>query len=161
MRRNYALFLALFAVFLIFLILASNYNVITLEGDNISKTFFVKDNAKVKLEFIHSVERFKYIEIYEVFDGKLILREVLCKSAGWGLPYYGEITHEDDYIVYHLNKTFRSFYVSVYPSNNYTIYVDGNEFRLDDVDCILLIRVDDLWQWTFQRLKESLHMKEG
>ncbi len=160
MRKIFLLVLICFSI-LPLTYLTSHYNVLTVEGDRNSQQILVEDGTIVTLKFVHSVELFDYIEVYEVYDGKLILRKAMCKSLGWGLPYYGNFTFEDGYMVYRFNKSFKSFYVSTYDLNNYTLRVDNKTLKLDDFGTLVKLRVDDLWQWTFRKLRESLLMREG
>ncbi|ADB58367.1 DUF1850 domain-containing protein [Archaeoglobus profundus] len=159
MKKIFLLILFCFST-LILIYYISLYNVLTVQGDRNVQQMLIKDGTIVTLKFVHSVELFDYIEVYEVYDGNLILKKAMSKSFGWGLPYYGNLTFEDYYIVYRFNKSFRSFYVSTYDFNNYTLRVDNKTLKLDNFGTLVKLRVDDLWQWIFQRLKESLPMKE-
>ncbi len=155
----------IFAVFLLLILsllyVSSLYNVVTISGKNKTEIFFVKDGCKIELEFIHSVELFKYKEIYEVRDGKFILRKALTKSFGWGLPSGGNVTFENDYIVFKSNRTYRYLYISTHSINDYTIKLDHKTLKLDDFGNLIKLKVDEIWPWTFQRLKEGLLMKEN
>ena len=156
-------FFIVFFVFAIatFYILFSSFNVLIIKGEKDSTALLLKDGDVIELKFRHSVELTDYVEVYEVKSGYLILKEAKTQSLGWGLPFNGNFSFEDNYLVYRYNKKFKELYIATSDINDYTLIVKGKVIKLENFGKMVKLGVDDIWHWTYQRLKESLYTKES
>lgn len=118
------------AVLIIFL---SPVQVIEISG-NRTVLIPVSDHRKFEISFIHSVELCRWIEIYEVREGKIHLIKTLTRSAGWGLPSTGnfsfEVINGEEWMVYYLDREFDDIPISTDPVNDYTLTVGDTVLKL-------------------------------
>ena len=140
-----------FPIFVILLLIAltiPSKDVVIIEG----KQKVVIETDSFSITYIHSVELFRCVELYEVKNGRLILTKTLTKSFGWGLPSEGNVTLEKDWFVYSINRTFKQIEVSTYKINDYTLEFKRKSIKLSHFGDRVLIRAEkinllEFWRW--------------
>ncbi|WP_254546136.1 DUF1850 domain-containing protein [Halomarina pelagica] len=56
----------------------------------------VEENATVALEYTHSVEKTRVLDVYAVRDDRLVMTRMEFQSYGWGLPARANVTLAED-----------------------------------------------------------------
>ncbi len=137
----------------------------TIRGEEGSTILKVNEGEKINLSFIHSVELFRWTEIYQVEDEELILIESLTKSCGWGLPSVGknfsfkEVGGET-WMAFEMRRPLKSLLISTAPINDYTLTLNRRVIKLGKFGKLVEIRVKKLNLLKFLLLKWKSKIKQ-
>jgi hypothetical protein len=71
----------------------------------------VEENTTVALEYTHSVEKTRVLDVYAVRDGELVMTRMEFQSYGWGLPARVDVTRENGSFVFDPAGSFEELYV--------------------------------------------------
>ncbi|MFC6837452.1 DUF1850 domain-containing protein [Halomarina ordinaria] len=72
----------------------------------------VEENTTVALEYTHSVEKTRVLDVYEVRGDRLVTTRMEFESYGWGLPADANVTMtENDTFAYNPGGSFEELYV--------------------------------------------------
>ncbi len=138
----------LISILTVFLFVQTKYTTLIIEGKNGVDALLLKNGEIVELSFVHSVELSRWVEVYEIHPNRLILIEAKTKSFGWGLPYNGNFSFEDGWMVFRMHRTFRELRISTSDINDYTLIVGGKILKLDSFGDLVTIRPKGgLIQW--------------
>ncbi len=148
-------------IFVVFTIVNTSCTTLIIDGKNKTEEFLLKNGEIIELSFVHSVELSRWIEIYEVHPNCLVLIEAKTKSFGWGLPFSGNFSFEDGWMVFKMDRKFRELRISTSNLNDYTLKIEGKVIKLDRFgDLITLKPEGGMMPWIYQKLRKSFFMKE-
>jgi hypothetical protein len=71
----------------------------------------VEENTTVALEYTHSVEKTRVLDVYAVRDGELVMTRMEFESYGWGLPARVDVARENGSFVFDPAGSFEELYV--------------------------------------------------
>lgn len=112
---------------LIILTLAFPVNALSVTVDNNTKEYTaIWGNKTIKVDYIHSVQRSKCIEIIEANNKRLQLKRKYYKDFGAGLPTFFDEKEDGYYIKYYERDLGTSFEYFFIPLNEVKIKIDGN-----------------------------------
>ncbi|MFS0750855.1 DUF1850 domain-containing protein [Oceanobacillus sp. 1P07AA] len=116
------------------------------------ESYYIYD-VKFELQWIHSVEKEEWVEVYEIKQNKLTLVETYFKTFGAGVPAQGEvIPSSDGYIHMKMDVSYKELNVAVSENVKTTLSTDKKEVRLyektENYNNITLA-VKDVFRWEF------------
>jgi len=156
-----SLTLVVFIVLVALTIIDTSYTTLIIDGENKTEEFLVRNGDAIELSFVHSVELSRWIEVYKVHPNHLVLIKAKTKSFGWGLPFNGNFSFEDDWMVFGMNRKFRELKISTSNLNDYTLKIKGKVIKLDDFGDLITLRPEGgMMPWIYQKLRKSFFMKE-
>lgn len=90
----------------------------------------VSEGTEVGLEYMHSVEKTRVYDGYEVADDRLVNTRMEFESYGWGLPAGANVTSENGTFVYDPPGELRELYVKPGTVANHTLIVGDRRYDL-------------------------------
>lgn len=105
----------------------------------------VSENTTVALEYTHSVEKTRVLDVYAVRDGTFVMTRMEFESYGAGLPARANVAVENGTFVFDPDGSYEELYVKPGSVANHRLHVgsrtynlvelsDGRSVRLDVVD---------------------------
>ena len=90
----------------------------------------VTEGTTIGLEYMHSVEKTRVYDGYEVDDDRLVNTRMEFESYGWGLPAGANVTMENGTFVYDPSCELSELYVKPGTVANHTLIVGERRFDL-------------------------------
>lgn len=95
-----------------------------------NETFIIK-NKNFQIEWIHSVEKEKWIEKYKRENNKLVLTNTILKAFGAGTPYNAKvINNNNESIELEINRKLDNINLIISKEIKTTIIIDKKEISL-------------------------------
>ena len=97
------------------------------------ESFYIEGES-FEVGWIHSVEKEEWVEVYEVIDDELLLKETRFKTFGAGVPSEGEIIPSTDGFVHmKVNQRMKELQLAVSENVQTTLYVSSEKIPLYDL----------------------------
>ena len=129
------IFPLIFIIIAINLILPKNYLLIrSYETGEVLFYSKIKDNF-FKTTYTHSIEKTDVSQIYEINNGKIILKEERYKSLGAGLAAntpYNFKKDKDGFVIYNIDEIIEPLIYRTGRVANHRLYIDGKEYLFTD-----------------------------
>jgi len=151
MNKNKIVLLILIALIILSALLIPSKTVLMISGKK--NALFCCD--RFNITYIHSVELFRCVDIYEIKDGRLILTGSVTESFGWGLPSSENVSIEEEGFLFKMNRSFESIEVVTDEINDYTLEFDGKSIKLTPFGRRVLIKPEKVnlisyWRCMFE-----------
>lgn len=90
----------------------------------------VEENTTVALEYTHSVEKSRVLDVYAVRDGRLVMTRMEFESYGAGLPARADVTVENGTFVFDPDSAVEELYVKPGPIAGHRLHVGDRTYDL-------------------------------
>lgn len=90
----------------------------------------VSNGTTIGLEYMHSVEKTRVYDGYEVAGDRLVNTRMEFESYGWGLPARANVTRENGMFVYDPPGELKELYVKPGTVANHTLIVGDRRYDL-------------------------------
>ena len=105
----------------------------------------VEENTTVALEYTHSVEKTRVLDVYAVRDGELVMTRMEFQSYGWGLPARVNVTQQNGSFVFDPEGSFEELYVKPGRIAGHELHVGGETYdlvALSDAESVRIYTTD-------------------
>ena len=110
--------------------------VVVLDRDSGEKYFarYVEEGDPVRLSWVHSVEHTPWVEIYQVYDGQLALKESRIKSFGAGVDQVApEVANKNGWVILRgTGRMFHALHLIYSREAAYDLQIDGRKLGLQE-----------------------------
>ena len=118
------------------------------------ESFYIEEES-FEVGWIHSVEKEEWIEVYEVVDDELLLKETRFKTFGAGVPSEGEIIPSTDgYVHMKINRRMKELLLTVSENVQTTLYLSDEIiplYNLTDNLEVVTIQIKKRPIWSAKR----------
>ena len=90
----------------------------------------VEEGTTVALEYTHSVEKSRVLDVYAVRDDRLVMTRMEFETYGWGLPARANVTNEDGRFVFDPKGSYEELYVTPGRIADHRLHVGDRTYDL-------------------------------